>query len=187
MIEPQRWLEADRAIEHVLPVAGAVGMVVGELDEAAAAQVVGARVADVQHVRRAAGHDERGECGGGAFELRVGLPLLVQPAVDGLERMRGIALRAQGLRQRVVAVEQAVNRNLGGGAPALRAAHAVRDRDDVTTAQRVRPLRDAVADEVLVRRPLALLGGVVDADLRRSSRCGHCWPVLKTLQCRTQL
>ena len=124
----------------------------GEAGQAVAAQPVGARVADMQHVREPAAQHQRGKGAAHADKVRILPALGIDPGVERIEDARAGAAHLHGLRHVPEAVEEAAHRGFRRLAPALGAADAVGDR-----RRHVAPLRGEAraehgADEILVAR-----------------------------------
>ena len=142
--------------------AGDADVVVGQTGQPVAAQPVGARVADVQHVRRAAAQHQRGERASHAGERRVAAAFAVEPAVERAEHPRRGAAHLHRLRQVAEAVKKAAHRHFRRDAAAFGAADSVGDRrHEVAARPRQLPAEDR-AGEILVALARSLVRGEPD-------------------------
>ncbi len=151
VVEPHLGLDAERAVENVRPAAATLAhMIDGQERQAVAAQPVGARIADMKHMRDAPAQDQRGEGASHAGEIVVALGERIDPAVERIEDGRRCAAHFHGLGQIAKAVEKAAHRGLGGDAAAFSAADAVGDRRNNVAARLGQFLAEDGAAEILV-------------------------------------
>ena len=106
--------------------------------------------------------DDRGEGATHAAEPGIGAALRVDPAIGGFQRPRRPAAHAERFRQRIIGVDEAADRELGGFPSALVSADAVGDGgDDIAVGHAGLP--EADADIILIAGALAGLADETDA------------------------
>jgi hypothetical protein len=149
MVEPQPFLDAQRAVQDMRLVRVRMAMIGGELGQPAIAEMPGAAVADMQDMAAAALEHERGE---GACGVRhVGHPAhRVQPAVVGREHAQRRDRGADRVGLVVQPVDQRADAEFGRHAPGLCAADAIGERGDHAVAVTFGFGRGIDADKILV-------------------------------------
>ena len=152
VIQAKFRFDAECAGEHRRIPTAVAHVVGGQAQQAIAAQTVGARVADMQQMRETAAQHQRGECAAHADEVRVLLPLGVDPGVERVEDAGPGAPHLHGLGHVPEAVEEAAHRGLRRHAAAFGAADAVGDGGRHVASLRGKLGAKYRAGEILIAR-----------------------------------
>jgi hypothetical protein len=148
-------------------------MIVGQAGEAIAAQPIGARVADVQHVRDAPAQHQRREGASHPHQLGVALTLGLDPAIECVQYPGRRASHLHRFGQIEKSIQKTAHRGLGRHAAALCAPNSVGDRRDNVPARFRQLEAENGAGEILVAFARSGLRGEPHACLNAGYPLNH--------------
>jgi hypothetical protein len=132
----------------------------------------------MEQMHRPAAQNQCAERARHSVQARIGAPLSMDPAIDRISRVRADASDAARDRLFETSFDEAAYGQFGSNAPALGAAHAIRQRGDDVDRELPSRRADITRCEILVPRPCARMRVLADDDMQaRAGGKARIWCV----------